>query len=246
MLRLLAPSSKKRSSREEDSSCDESSDRIVSVLVRVPSKEDGLVNLNNSATKPHQTDRLKKRTSSKEDLPEDSAPVLKRINSKEDVRKVSISVVPTLGLTVQTQQQAECRTGHSSRKKQSVVALGLASLEAAMADKQRIRTALDVAKAHHCEEGLEFLQAVIERERLKEKTRARERKTNQIKRCFIKENSPREIFLPPQLRQRLLNSSGIPFELALADAKRHILNDLRFNERVLQALTMREQPENIE
>lgn len=188
-------------------------------LARVASKEEVL------ESRP-----LRKRVSTKEVFSEDCAPSLKRVNSKEELNDIDLEVV--------TLSEAPPRTSRSDKvkkaKQRSIVMPKLAGLEKAVFTEEKLERAIIAAKQGHCAEGLEFLKE-LRRWELMKPGKARDTFQKKLQTTFLADKSPKELCLPTSLRAKV--SKGLRLEDSdLMEIKRIILNDIRFNERVLQAL----------
>jgi hypothetical protein len=203
----------------ELSSADGAQTSLPSAFPRRVSSKEEMSNANTST---------KKRASTKEDFPQDVAPVLKRSNSKEDVKKVvPLAEAPNAGGMTKMKQ------------KKSFLLLDLAGLEKALTDTKKVKRAIAAAQLTHCDEGLLFLQFLHKWEAQKP-GKIKRAMTKKMLHEFVQPQSAHEIVLPEQLRKKLLASgenNRIQSEDIL-EAKKCILNDIRFNDRVMQALSL--------
>lgn len=190
-------------------------------LARVASKEEVL------EARP-----LRKRVSTKEVFADEGAPSLKRVNSKEELSDIDLEVV-TLSETASPRPISRSDKAKKTKQK-SIVMPKLAGLEKAVFTEEKLERAIIAAKNAHCAEGLEFLKELRKWEVMKPgKGRATFQK--KLQSTFLADKSPKELCLPTSLREKV--TKGVRLEESdLMEIKRIILNDIRFNERVLEAL----------
>lgn len=147
---------------------------------------------------------------------------MKRVNSKEQLLLLSYLETATPASPLM----------EKSRK--SLYDFKLRSLEHAIFDEDRLQEAIEVGNKYHCSEGLLFLRDLRAYE-TETKLYKSKRAFDGLKATYIKENSLNEICLPDQLRTRLLAVKK-PSAALVAEVKKSVINDIRFNDRLRAVL----------
>lgn len=210
---LSGRSSRRFNSTKADNFAEDDGSLVVVPLMRVSSKEDVLRAVNDTKTITFATN--KKRPSSKEGLPEDAAPSLKRVPSKEDIKNMRLPAKPM--------------------RKKSIPAPKLSGLELALTDKERLEKAIKVAEQTHCAEGLKFLREFQILESM-DHGEDRRKLYAKLQSKYFKQKSPDELYLPADLRDRLIKKGSHIDADDLREVRRLVINEIRFNERVIETL----------
>jgi len=139
------------------------------------------------------------------------------------------NVMPRPGMPQRTRPELS-RIGS---KQKSIVIPKCSGLETAFIAREKLDKAIEIAKTWYCSENLELLRVIFKWEEAST-PEARSVLQHIMQSEFIEEDSPKEVCLPPNLRTRYLGPSlG---ESDISSLKRFILNDTRFNDKILEAL----------